>query len=100
MRWPPRSTRPVRSTRSSSRVAGGASAAHASSQWERTLAEHSGIVSQLHADASWARAAADYAALAERPVRLVTLTDATTRRRTQPSPGRRAARPVGTGCHP
>jgi len=46
--------------------------------WERVLAEHSGIVEHIHTDAAWARAAADYAAGAARPVRLVTLTDATT----------------------
>ena len=42
------------------------------------LAEHRGIVEHIHTDASWARAAADYAASADRSVRLVTLTDATT----------------------
>ncbi len=46
--------------------------------WGSVLAEHSGIVEYLHTDAGWARAAADYAADASRPVRLVTLTDATT----------------------
>jgi NAD(P)-dependent dehydrogenase (short-subunit alcohol dehydrogenase family) len=46
--------------------------------WEQVLAEHGGILGHLHADAGWARAAADYAAQAARPVRLVTLTDATT----------------------
>ncbi len=46
--------------------------------WEQVLAEHGGIVEDLHADAGWARAASDYAALSARPVRLVTLTDATT----------------------
>ena len=46
--------------------------------WERVLAEHHGIVEDIHTDAGWARAAADYAATAARPVRLVTLTDATT----------------------
>ena len=45
---------------------------------EQILAEHGGIVEHLHTDAGWARAAADYAAGADRPVRLVTLTDATT----------------------
>ncbi|HLH29187.1 MAG TPA: SDR family NAD(P)-dependent oxidoreductase, partial [Acidimicrobiales bacterium] len=44
--------------------------------WRRVLAEHRGIVEDLHADAAWARAAADYAAGADRPLRLVTLTDA------------------------
>jgi NAD(P)-dependent dehydrogenase (short-subunit alcohol dehydrogenase family) len=46
--------------------------------WEGVLAEHHGIVGQIHTDAGWARAAADYAAGASRPIRLVTLTDATT----------------------
>jgi hypothetical protein len=46
--------------------------------WERTLAEHHGIVEDIHTDAGWARAAAEYAASAARPVRLVTLTEAAT----------------------
>ncbi len=46
--------------------------------WERVLAEHGAIVEELHTDAGWARAVADYAADADRPVQLVTLTDATT----------------------
>jgi NAD(P)-dependent dehydrogenase (short-subunit alcohol dehydrogenase family) len=46
--------------------------------WERVLAEHRGIVEHIHTDAGWARAVADYAAGADRPIRLVTLTDATT----------------------
>lgn len=58
--------------------AGSPAAASAMSDWERVLAEHGGIVEQIHTDAGWARAAADCAASADRPVRLVTLTDATT----------------------
>ena len=46
--------------------------------WEGILSDHRGIIERLHADAAWARASADYAASATRPVRLVTLTDATT----------------------
>lgn len=46
--------------------------------WSSILADHAGIVEHLHADAAWSRAASDYAALADRPVRLVTLTAATT----------------------
>jgi NAD(P)-dependent dehydrogenase (short-subunit alcohol dehydrogenase family) len=46
--------------------------------WGRVLAEHGQIIEHIHTDAGWARAAADYAASAARPVRLVTLTDATT----------------------
>ena len=46
--------------------------------WRQVLAEHRGIIDDLHTDAGWARAAADYASDAGRPVKLVTLTDATT----------------------
>ena len=46
--------------------------------WEQVLADHQGMVGHLHADAGWARAVADYSAAADRPVRLVTLTDAVT----------------------
>ena len=42
------------------------------------LAEHAGIVEHIHADAGWVRAVADHAAGVDRPLRLVTLTDATT----------------------
>jgi NAD(P)-dependent dehydrogenase (short-subunit alcohol dehydrogenase family) len=44
--------------------------------WRRTLNEHDGIVDGIHTDAGWARAAADHAAGTDRPVRLVSLTDA------------------------
>ncbi len=46
--------------------------------WEAILAEHAGIVEGIHADARWARAVSDYAAANDRPLRLVTLTDAVT----------------------
>lgn len=46
--------------------------------WEPLLAEHRGVVDDIHADAGWARAAAEAAARRDRPVRLVTLVDATT----------------------
>ena len=46
--------------------------------WATILTDHRGIVDCLHADAAWSRAASDYAAQAGRPVRLVTLTAATT----------------------
>lgn len=42
--------------------------------WQRILAEHDGIVARIDADAWWARATADL----DRPVRIVTVTDATT----------------------
>ncbi len=51
--------------------------APAAHDWASILSDHRGIIEHLHADASWARATADYATQADRPVRLVTLTDAT-----------------------
>jgi hypothetical protein len=55
------------------------STAHsATPDWASILADHRGIAEHLHADAAWSRAAADYAALANHPVRLVTLTAAST----------------------
>jgi NAD(P)-dependent dehydrogenase (short-subunit alcohol dehydrogenase family) len=53
-------------------------AASTPQNWTSILADHRGIVEHLHADAAWSRAAVDYAAFADRPVRLVTLTAATT----------------------
>lgn len=58
-------------------LSGGASST-AGSGWERILTEHSGIVDDVMADAGWARAVAEYSAGSDRPVRLVSLTDATT----------------------
>lgn len=46
--------------------------------WEHVLADHRGLLQPLHDDASWVRAAADYTAAADRPVRMVVLTEATT----------------------
>jgi NAD(P)-dependent dehydrogenase (short-subunit alcohol dehydrogenase family) len=46
--------------------------------WEGILAEHAGIAEGIHADAAWARATAELAGATGRPIRLVTLTDATT----------------------
>jgi NAD(P)-dependent dehydrogenase (short-subunit alcohol dehydrogenase family) len=51
--------------------------AAAGGDWASILSDHRGIIEHVHADASWARATADYATQADRPVRLVTLTDAT-----------------------
>jgi NAD(P)-dependent dehydrogenase (short-subunit alcohol dehydrogenase family) len=58
--------------------AGGRPSERGTAAWEGILAEHHGIVGQIHTDAGWARAAADYAAGSARPIRLVTLTEATT----------------------
>ncbi|MHB8465981.1 MAG: SDR family oxidoreductase, partial [Acidimicrobiales bacterium] len=59
-------------------LAGSPAAGGSLGGWARILAEHGDLVEQIHADAAWARAATDYAARADRPVRLVTLTDAVT----------------------
>ncbi len=59
-------------------LSGRSAAQGTTSDWERILAEHEGIVDQIHADAQWARAVAELAASTRRPIRLVTITDATT----------------------
>lgn len=59
-------------------LSGGPPDAGAPDGWQRVLAEHGRIVDDIHADAAWGRAASDYSADAGRPLRLVTLTDATT----------------------
>ena len=59
-------------------LAGTPEATDTASAWERILAEHDAIVDQIHADARWTRAAADLAVERDRPVRVVTITSATT----------------------
>jgi len=59
-------------------LAGGPPMTTPTGSWAQVLAEHRGIVEHIQADAGWCRAAADYAASADRPIRLVTLTDAAT----------------------
>jgi NAD(P)-dependent dehydrogenase (short-subunit alcohol dehydrogenase family) len=59
-------------------LGGAVSAAGSGSTWAQVLAEHDGIVDRIHVDAGWARAVADHSVAADRPLRLVTLTDATT----------------------
>lgn len=46
--------------------------------WRQILDEHAGLTDQIRTDAGWVRAVADYSSHANRPVRVVTLTDATT----------------------
>ena len=59
-------------------MAGTPAATDAASDWERVLTEHAAIVEQIHADARWTRAVAELAAAKNRPIRLVTITNATT----------------------
>jgi hypothetical protein len=44
--------------------------------WKQILDDHAGMTGKIRADAGWVRAAADYSASANRPVRVVTVTDA------------------------
>jgi hypothetical protein len=46
--------------------------------WAQVLSEHAGIVGALRDDAGWVRAVADHASGSQRPVRLLTITDAST----------------------
>jgi hypothetical protein len=68
--------------------------------WQGILADHHDLVEHLHADASWTRAVAEYVAGTGRPVRIVTLTDATApagRSRAQASAQLARAAAGGTG---
>lgn len=55
----------------------GPDASRAASGWERIVDEHQGIVELIDTDAQWTRAVAQVAATADRPIRLVTVTDGT-----------------------
>jgi NAD(P)-dependent dehydrogenase (short-subunit alcohol dehydrogenase family) len=46
--------------------------------WKLVLEEHAGIAEKIRTDAGWVRAVSDYSTQAERSVRLVTVSDATT----------------------
>jgi NAD(P)-dependent dehydrogenase (short-subunit alcohol dehydrogenase family) len=46
--------------------------------WEQVLHEHAGITRQIATDAAWVRAVADHSAATNRPMRVVTIVDATT----------------------
>jgi NAD(P)-dependent dehydrogenase (short-subunit alcohol dehydrogenase family) len=59
-------------------MAGEPAGSGAASGWQRILAEHDGIVGRIDADARWTRAVAELATTTGRPIRLVTITDATT----------------------
>ncbi len=58
-------------------LAGGASSS-APESWARVLDEHAGVTEQIGTDAAWVRAVSDYSAAADRPVRVVSVVDATT----------------------
>ncbi|GAB5000522.1 SDR family NAD(P)-dependent oxidoreductase [Mycobacterium avium] len=58
--------------------AGGPNAKNAASGWQRILGEHVGVVEHIDSDARWTRTVTELAMLGDRPIRLVTVTDATT----------------------
>lgn len=58
--------------------AGAVAAAPEEPSWQAILDEHAGVTEHIRADAAWVRAASDYSEAARRPVRFVTLGDATT----------------------
>ena len=47
-------------------------------EWEQVLDEHAGIVDAIVSDVAWVRAVSDHAGDADRSMRIVTVTDATT----------------------
>ena len=57
--------------------AGGVAAAGID-RWQQILDEHDGITDRIRTDAGWVRAVSDYAADTDRPVRVLTVTNATT----------------------
>jgi NAD(P)-dependent dehydrogenase (short-subunit alcohol dehydrogenase family) len=57
------------------RTGSGSSGAEAA--WAQVLEEHAGIVDAIRSDVSWVRAVSDHASKSGRPMRIVTLTDAT-----------------------
>jgi NAD(P)-dependent dehydrogenase (short-subunit alcohol dehydrogenase family) len=58
-------------------LAGGARSS-ATDPWARVLDEHTGVTEQIGNDAAWVRAVSDYATAADRPVRVVSVVDAST----------------------
>jgi len=50
--------------------------ASAADQWQQVLDEHEGIAENIRTDAGWVCAVSDYSAQADRPVRIVTVTNA------------------------
>lgn len=53
------------------------SPAAGSGQWQQVLSDHARIVDHVHTDAAWARAVADHSHRTKLPMRLATVTDAT-----------------------
>jgi NAD(P)-dependent dehydrogenase (short-subunit alcohol dehydrogenase family) len=58
--------------------AGSGSASSGTGGWEQVLDEHAGIVDAIRSDVAWVRAVSDHATESGRPIRVVTVTDATT----------------------
>ncbi|HEU5302345.1 MAG TPA: SDR family NAD(P)-dependent oxidoreductase [Acidimicrobiia bacterium] len=58
--------------------AGAVAAVREEPAWRAILDEHTGVTEHIRADAAWVRAVSDYSEAAGRPIRLVTVGDATT----------------------
>ncbi len=56
----------------------GSGAGRGGEAWEQVLEEHAGITGAISSDVAWVRAVSDHAGESGRPMRIVTLTDATT----------------------
>ena len=56
----------------------GAEGTERTEPWRAILEEHAGVAEQIRTDAAWARAVSDYSENADRPVRLVIVSAATT----------------------
>ena len=56
----------------------GSASSGAGAPWEQVLEEHSGITDAIRSDVAWVRAVSDHAGESGRPMRIVTVTDATT----------------------
>ena len=54
----------------------GAASRAGGADWHQVLEEHDGIAEHIRTDAGWVRAVSDYSSHADRPVRVVTVTDA------------------------
>ena len=56
----------------------GSGSASTGTGWEAVLDEHAGIVDAIRSDVAWVRAVSDHARASSRPMRIVTVTDAST----------------------
>ena len=68
----------VGSTQSWSARGTGSGSSSAGETWQQVLEEHAGIADAIRSDVAWVRAVSDHAGESGRPMRIATVTDATT----------------------